>query len=83
MFSFFFWVVNLSRSLLLYKKSNFPSLSTILRWTEPIYTLISPCMQHKVVLLAIKLCVRIPGDSPSALFNYLCVNFHKCVSVAF
>ena len=81
-FSFFFWVVNLSQSLLLYKKSNFPSLSTIIRWTEPIYTLISPCMQHKVVLLAIKLWVRIPGDSPSALFNYLCVNFQKCVSVA-
>ena len=73
-FSFFFWVVNLSQSLLLYKKSNFPSLSTIIRWTEPIYTLISHCMQHKVVLLAVKLWVRIPGDSPSALFNYICAS---------
>ena len=23
------------------------------------------------------------GDNPSALFLYLCVNFHKCSSVAF
>ena len=36
--------------------------------------------------LSIKLWVGISfqiGDSLSALFLYLCVNFHKCVSVAF
>ena len=36
--------------------------------------------------LLLKLWERIPfqiGDSPSTLFLYLCVNFHKCVSVAF
>ena len=36
--------------------------------------------------LAMKLCARIPlqiGDNPLALFLYLCVNFHKCVSVGF
>ena len=36
--------------------------------------------------LQLKLWARIPlqiGDSPSAVFLYLCVNFHKCVSVAF
>ena len=35
--------------------------------------------------LLLKLWERIPfqiGDSPSTLFLYLCVNFHKCVSVA-
>ena len=35
--------------------------------------------------LSIKLWVGISfqiGDSLSALFPYLCVNFHKCVSVA-
>ena len=39
-----------------------------------------------IQFLAIKLWVRIPfqiGDSLSALFLYFCVNFHKCVSVAF
>ena len=39
-----------------------------------------------IQFLAIKLWVRIPlqiEDSPSALLLYLCVNFHKCVSVAF
>ena len=33
-----------------------------------------------------KLWARIPlqiGDSPSVVFLYLCVNFHKCVTVAF
>ena len=36
--------------------------------------------------LLLKLWARIPlqiGDSPSAVFLYFCVNFHKCVSVAF
>ena len=36
--------------------------------------------------LQLKLWARIPlqiGDSPSAVVLYLCVNFHKCVSVAF
>ena len=38
--------------------------------------------------LAVKLWARIPlqiylGDSASALVLYLCVHFHKCVSVAF
>ena len=39
-----------------------------------------------IQVFAIKLWVRITfqiGDSPLAFFLYLCVNFHKCVSVAF
>ena len=36
--------------------------------------------------LPIKLWARIPlqaGESPLALFPYLCVSFHKCVRVPF
>ena len=36
----------------------------------------------QAVTLALKLSIRIPfqiGGSPSALFLYLCVNFHKCM----
>ena len=47
------------------------------------------CIRRRFLIiqfLAIKLWVRIPlqtGDSPSAHLLSFCVNFHKCVSVAF
>ena len=73
----------MSQRLLLYTESNFEVYLSILRWPKPIYmrTLISPALSIKT-----KLWVRMlfeVGDSPSALFNYLFVNFHRFVSVAF
>ena len=52
-------------------------------------TCITNCVRCRFLItqfVAIKLWVRILlqiGDSPLALFLNLCVNFHKCVSVAF
>ena len=74
----------MSQSLLLYTESNFRSLSTHFKVAETyLYVYLDLTRtQHKDK----KLWVRIPfemGDSPSALFNYLFVNFHRFVSVAF